>query len=352
MTRMIARTRQADNLTDVNTALFRAGRAANQAAMVNLFADFRTRKSANTLRTHDAALTLFAAYLGEAGVTVDADSLASDPAAWEGVTWGIVKGFVLWMTRAGYAVSSINSRLATVRSYADLAHQAGVIPDGEYLRIKAVSGYSRQEGARLDQNRDAADIPTRVGDKKAGPVTLTDDQAKALLSLPDDTPQGRRDCLLVHLLLVHGLRVSELAALQVGSVTLNGDAGTLEFYRPKLAGTDQERGRHTLKNGTLAAMREYLERDAAKDPEALLFRKSDRSGRLLGEGMTTRRLSARVKVLGERVGVEGLTAHDCRHFAATKQAEKGVRHLLDAFGWTSASTAMRYVRAADIVEVE
>ena len=67
--------------------------------------------------------------------------------------------------------------------------------------------------------------------KKAEPVPLTPGQAAKLRTQPD-TPQGRRDGLLLALLLDHGLRVGELAGLQVTDLDLG--AGELRFYRPKV----------------------------------------------------------------------------------------------------------------------
>ena len=48
--------------------------------------------------------------------------------------------------------------------------------------------------------------------------------------------------------------------------------------------------------------------------------------------------------------VPKLSAHDYRHYCATKMAwlGYGVDELLAWFGWTSAQTAMRYVAAADV----
>jgi len=334
-----------------------AGQAANHAAAKNIFGKYRERKARSTVVSQDRALQHFAQFLGDAGVTgVDAVELATDPTSWQFVTWGLVEGFSEWLLQQGYSTSTVNNRLSAVRTYCKMAHKAGVLDTGEYKRIEAVKGLSRKEAARLDENREQRGRPTRVSTKKEEPVTLTVEQVQLLLQQPTDTPQGRRDRLMMHLFLVHGLRVSEIAQLQVGDIILTRNAqgavvaGLLDFFRVKMAGTDEERGKHILKNGTLAAAVEYLENDAlATGP---LFRSSRKGGALVGAGMTARRLSARVRVLGERVGVDGLTAHDCRHYAATAQAPKGVRHLMDQFGWTSPSTAMRYVEPTTVVEVE
>jgi integrase len=49
-------------------------------------------------------------------------------------------------------------------------------------------------------------------------------------------------------------------------------------------------------------------------------------------------------------GLEGLSPHDCRHYAATYEARKGtpVDRLVDMFGWNSPAMAFRYIEAAHI----
>ena len=72
--------------------------------------------------------------------------------------------------------------------------------------------------------------------------------------------------------------------------------------------------------------------------------------KLTGQGMTDRALTGRVKVLGEIVGLQGLSAHDCRHYWAIQAARAGtpVDRLQDAGGWNSPAMPLRYVEAAKI----
>jgi integrase len=57
------------------------------------------------------------------------------------------------------------------------------------------------------------------------------EQAHALKAQPD-TPQGRREALLMCLLIDHGLRVGEVAALHVGDFDLA--KSEMVFYRAKV----------------------------------------------------------------------------------------------------------------------
>jgi integrase len=238
-------------------------------------------------------------------------------------------------------VGSVNVRLSTVKTYAKLAMKAGTLDATEYALIRAVSGYSHKEGKRIDEGREAADVPTRAGHKKAEPRGITRKQADALKRQPP-TPQGRRDAVLVYLLLDHGLRVGEVAALTVSNFDLK--EGTMTFYRPKVDKVQT----HRLTDDTWEALRPYVQADAlAIGP---LLRGSRKDGRLHDAGMSKRAITARVRTLGEAVEVEGLSAHDCRHYWATQAARNGtpVDRLQDAGGWSSLAMPLRYVKAAEI----
>lgn len=320
-----------------------AGQAANQVAARHLFDDYRARRAENSLRRQDADLDSFARWLNAAGIPADSDELAVNPDAWRGMTWGLVAAFVQWMLQQGYAVSSVNIRLSTIRTYAKLAFQAGAIDAAEYALIRAVSGYSRKERQRLDEKRQDAALPTRLGAKKAEAVRITPAQAKALKTDQPNTPQGRRDAVLMSLLLDLGLRCGEVALLEVANIDLQ--AGELRFYRPKVDKVQT----HRLTPDTLSALRAYFGTGDAP-PAGRLLRGSRKDGRLTGAGMSERAITKRVQILGEELGIVGLSAHDCRHYWATLAARQGTDPftLQEAGGWNSLAMPRRYVEAARI----
>ncbi len=84
---------------------------------------YRARQPPNSRRRQLADLRLLCAYLAAVGVERQAESLATDPTAWRGVTGGLVEGFVQWQVEQGYAIGSINVRLSTVKVYCRLAAQ-------------------------------------------------------------------------------------------------------------------------------------------------------------------------------------------------------------------------------------
>lgn len=319
------------------------GQAANQAAAAGAFFDYRMTLATNTLRRHRAALELFAEYLGEKGLRPN--HLHTDPAAWRGITWGLVDGFYKWLLLQGYSVGSANVNLSTIKTYARLAIKAGVLDPAESQLIETVRARSRgRDRQRIDEQRRKEDIPTRIGAKKAEPLLLTAVQTAALKQQPD-TAQGRRDHLLLCLLLEHGLRVGEAAGLRAIDIDLQ--TGTLSVYRPKV----DKRQIHRLTPETLAAARSYLLLDYStiRNSSPALLAGSTKSGALKGS-LSIRAIFNRVRMLGLQIGVPNLSPHDCRHTWATlaSQAHTPLERLMDAGGWASYAMPLRYIQSNKI----
>ncbi len=317
-----------------------AGQVANHYAAQSAFEDYIRRKANNTISAQRADLTMFSAYLAVAGIPGAPTGmlLQSNPNAWQGITWGIVDGFVKWQLQQGQAVSSVNRRLSTLKTYAKLAAKAGTVSTHDLALIKTVTGYGKTEAKRINAHRKT----TRVGDKKATPVKIAQEQAIQLKQQQPETPQGRRDTLLMCLLLDHGLRVGEVAVLQVDNFDLK--TGIFTFERPKIDGEQT----HRLTADTLRALYAWV---VAGDcpSQGLLLRESLKNGQLAEAGINERSIKARVKLLGERVGLAGLSPHDCRHYWATYWAGKvDVLRLQEAGGWSSLAMPRRYVERAKI----
>lgn len=317
--------------------LERAGEAASHAAARHRFSNYHQRRAEETLRRQQADLNLFAEFLLSLGLRKPGDFF-NEPDAWQGITWGLVEAFVKWQVQKGYAIPSVNVRLSTIKTYAKLAMQAGVVSSQEYALIRAIQGYSQQEKRRVDNRREKK----RIGPKKASPVTITSEQATQLKNQPD-TPQGRRDALIFTLLLDHGLRVGEVAGLSVEDIDLS--EGLLHFYRPKVGKTQI----HRLSEDTLQIVRLY---HACGDMpgQGPLLRRSHKDGSLGKSGLTERAITQRVRELGKVIGLLGLSAHDCRHYWATTAARKGTDpfSLQEAGGWSSLAMPRRYVEENDI----
>lgn len=317
--------------------------AANEFAAANQFALYRTTKSRQTTRRQLADLNLFADFLSQAArLTLTGADFYEEPHIWSAVSGGLVESFRLWMLEQGYNVRSVNVRLSTMRTYAELAYKAQELPEGEYLRIMAVRGYSQKEARRIDDNRST----TRIGHKKEHPTPIRRVAASELKKLQGKRPADYRDRLLMCLLLDHGLRCEEVALLKIAHISL--EEGLLAFFRPKV-GKDSV---HQLSKDTLHSLKDYYAqlniRPTAVSPSPLL-RASNKSGKLLEGGMTTRAINKRVGQLGKALGIDKLSPHDCRHAWATEAARNSTLDaLMQAGGWTSYAMPLRYIEGKQI----
>lgn len=354
--------------------LITAGQAANRAAADYLFADYRQRRAQKTIRTQTAALVLWVRYLHQVGaagsltaaagrwaeayfdrqevtalveyaaqqasslpIIYSAHYCQNVPAAWQGVTWGLVEGFVKWLLNQGYTVTSVNNRLSAVKVYVRLAAKAGIIPPAEHALIREVRGYGRTEGKRVDETR----AKSRVGHKKPEAIVLTAEQARRLKTSHPPTPQGLRDRLLLCLLLDLGLRASEVAALNVADLA---EPGYVIVYRQKTDTVDRMALTADIRHA-LAAYQSYLRKTGR------LLRGSRKNEELTDDVMSVRAIGQRVKLLGRDIlGLWELSPHDLRHTWATRAAKGSSPFALrDAGGWSNMQTPGRYVEQAKVV---
>lgn len=332
-------------LDQLNALTQAIGQAANQVGSHYVFENFRQKKAKNTLIRHDGDLRAFEDFLNQAlektgrGLLFPDNALRQDPKYWRGITWGLVDAFVRKRLKDGYAISTVNFALSTIKVYADLAAQAGELPGHELPLIRAVKAIRASEAVRLDEKRST----TRIGLKKAEPTVLTDSLAEALIDQRTDTPQGRRDRLIMCLLLRHGLRVSEIAILRAENFDL--EKGIFRFYRPKVTKTQT----HQMHQQTWEAAKAFFYSGDAPT-SGPLFTESNYGGSL-DQGkrgktqITTRGLADRVHYLGTVIGVDTLSPHDCRHYWATRAAEDGtpLERLKQAGGWKSVYMPISYI---------
>lgn len=363
--------------TSEYTTIGDAGQAANRIAGSTIFQRYLSEKAANTIKRHARDLELFAEYMLDIGIMPDKGAdFQTNPQAWQGVTWGIVEGFIHWQLKEGYAITSVNARLSTVKVYAQMAVKAEAIDRQEGLLIQSVKGFSRSGAQNVDDQRQQTRmaeisyaykpegkrrsvVVTRRSTKKRLATVLDEKTAVSLKKPHNKSPQAYRDVLLICLLLDHGLRASEVTLLTADNIDLQ--YGEITFYRPKVKGTVHEWTAHKMTDDLLAVADYYLRTlyPPLLQPKGPLLltttrlAKNGEGGQLLDQGLNRVRISERVAWLGKRAGLsEKLSAHDCRHYCATRMARLGygVDELMAWFGWTSAQTAMRYVTAVDVKE--
>lgn len=276
-----------------------------------------------TIRRQKTDLLTFARFLASIGLA--AGDFYSDLHAWQGITASLIETFIGWQKLQGYAVGSINVRLATVKAYCHIAYSMGILDTDTHTHIQGVKGIQRRQARNIDAKRS----PSRVGYKKAAPVDIPLDVV-ALLKHPESGFLAQRDAFMMCLLLDHGLRVGELAILQKKQVNLR--SRLLTFDRPKVDKAQKAR----LTPDTLAAARAYL--PTIPPGQDSLF------------DLALISIQERVRTLGALVGLQGLSPHDCRHSWATRAAAHGtpLERLKQAGGWSNLQTAEGYIKASEI----
>jgi site-specific recombinase XerD len=188
------------------------------------------------------------------------------------------------MVAAGRQPATINRRLDALRRLCRWARGTGVLAADAALEVRPM---------RTARNRQ--------------PVGLTDVEVHALLRAAGASSHGlaARNYALVQLMLQAGLRVGEVAALQVADVTMNDRSGNVRIRHGKGL-----KARDVPLNATVRrALKQHLEQRGAPGKDAALFVSSRETAmpvRTVQAVMTSLARRARLK----RVAV---SAHTLRH---------------------------------------
>lgn len=170
-----------------------------------------------TVRNYTAEIGQFINFLEGEGV--------SD---WSQVGREVVRRYLAWLMEQGYEHASIARRLSELRSFCRFLVQDGLLLSNPLDAIASIK------------------TPKRL------PNCLSLEEVEALLDAPPrDTPQGLRDRAILEMLYASGLRVSELASLDVQDVDLR--RGEVRV----LGKGDKER-LTLLGRKAIAALQEYL----------------------------------------------------------------------------------------------
>ena len=210
------------------------------------------------------------------------------------------------------AASSVNRKLASVRSLLRYGNQTGYLP----------------------YNVGAAIRPRRVPDRLAERI-LSERDVLNLLSATAATPQGQRNSALLSLLYYTGARVSEVCNLRWRDLRLDDEIETAAI-------TLHGKGGRTRHVGLPPVCRQSLVRIRPADhqPEAPVF--CTRTGRALSR----HEAGSVVRAAARRAGLEvHVSPHWLRHAHATHALDRGApAHLVQAtLGHVSLVSTSRYV---------
>ncbi len=221
-----------------------------------------------------------------------------------------------------------------IRQYAAWRHRNGLAPKSLQRHLSALRSYFRfllREGeARINP---AEGVRAPKVERKL-PATLDPDQIAHLLELPGDDPLSLRDRAIMELFYSSGLRLSELAALDIGS--LAGNEGLLEII-----GKGNKTRVVPLGGIATTAINNWLQvrSQLAKIDQAALF-VSQRGGRLSGRSIESR--------LRQRAVEQGMPRnvhpHMLRHSFASHMLESSgnLRAVQELLGHADIGTTQIY----------
>ncbi len=246
-------------------------------------------------------------------------------------------------------------RLALRSFVADL-HKRGLTRASAARKLAATRTflrYLRREG--LVDDDPGGLVPTPKRDVRM-PVHLSEEEMDRLVSAPSKAdPLGRRDRAILELFYASGLRLSELAGLDIDDVNVSAQM-------VRALGKGGKERLVPFNKSTATAIREYL-RDRAelmRAGSAARVRPRERSEPLFvnyqGSRLTARSVDRLVRRYAIASGVRpGVSPHALRHSFATHLLQRGadLRAIQELLGHARLSTTQRYthVNAAQLLEV-
>jgi len=226
------------------------------------------------------------------------------------------------------SASTVNVRLSAIRKLIGEAQRNGII--------------GAEEGANLAGVPNLSQKGTRLGN------WLTRDQAKMLLTVPDRSKiKGKRDYVILALLLGCALRRQELASLDVDGIQMCEGRWVLPDLRGKGGRVRTVAIPIWVKYGIDAWM------VAAKIEDGRLLRPLSKSGKLIGDELGDWAVWSVVEQSAKEIGIEHFGAHDLRRTCAKLCRKNGgdLEQIKFLLGHSSIQTTERYLGSEQEIAV-
>jgi integrase/recombinase XerC len=287
--------------------------------------------SVHTVRAYESDLTQF---LGSAAAAAGLKAGALRPAA---LDRDAIRRFVGELHQRGQSRATAARKLAAVRTFL------------RYLRRESI----------IDGDPGAL-VPTPKREIRM-PAHLSEDEMTALIdAASDDTPLGRRDRAILELFYASGLRLSEVAGLDLEDVNLGARMA-------RVLGKGGKQRLVPFNTSAVKAIREYLKgreglvRDAGHGPAKAGHYVHRRQREPLfvnyrGGRLTVRSIDRLVRrYVAASGGRAGISPHALRHSFATHLLQRGadLRAIQELLGHARLGTTERYthVNAAQLLDV-
>ena len=256
------------------------------------------------------------------GYRSDLRSLAEFAPLFDDFTLPTLRSWLAAGMRAGLARSTMARRTAAARAFSTWAYEHGHLES--------------DVAARLVTPKINRHLPDVVSPKRAGELV------EAQINPDADGPESARDRAMLELLYATGMRVSELAGLDVDDVDLGRGLA-------KVTGKGNKQRVVPFGGNACAALDAWLSRRgklAAKNKEGT-------AGRALFLGSRGGRIDVRqvrrvVERAAQRTGDSDLSPHALRHSAATHMLEGGadLRVVQELLGHSSLQTTQIYTHVS------
>src|SRR5665213_3119116 len=226
------------------------------------------------------------------------------------------------------AASTINVRLSAIRKMVSEARRNGML--------------SAEDAALLTEIPNIRQKGTRLGN------WLTKEQAKELLAVPDrSTLKGKRDYVILALLVGCALRRNELAELDVETIRLREGRWVLADLEGKGRRIRTVAIPIWVKQGINAWM------TAADIEDGRLLRSVSKSGKVNRDTLSDWAVWSVVEQSSKQIGIEHFGAHDLRRTCA-KLCRKGggdLEQIKFLLGHSSIQTTERYLGSEQDIEI-
>jgi integrase len=224
--------------------------------------------------------------------------------------------------------STINVRLSAMRKLVGEALRNGMIGLEEATNLIDVPNVP-QKGTRLGN-------------------WLTREQAKELLTVPDRSKlKGKRDYVIIALLVGCALRRQELATLNIEDIQLRERRWVIIDLRGKGGRIRTVAIPIRVKQGIDAWM------TAAKIEKGRLLRRLSKSGKIVGEELGDWAIWSVVEQSSKQIGIEHFGAHDLRRTCAKLCRKSGgdLEQIKFLLGHSSIQTTERYLGSEQDIEI-
>jgi integrase len=222
----------------------------------------------------------------------------------------------------------INVRLSAVRKLVGEARRNNLIGSEEAARLTDIPNIS-QKGTRLGN-------------------WLTREQAKELLAVPDrSTLKGKRDYVILALLVGCALRRNELAELDVATIQQREGRWVLADLEGKGRRIRTVAIPIWVKQGINAWM------TAAGIEDGRLLRSVSKSGKVKGDTLSDWAVWSVVEQSSKQIGIEHFGAHDLRRTCAKLCRKNGgdLEQIKFLLGHSSIQTTERYLGSEQDIEI-